>query len=49
MKSVNDTKGFGYVTQNDGDPDLFVRRTAVNGDALMEGDEVTESPYTTNA
>ena len=48
VKFFNDEKGCGFITQDDGGYDLFVHRTAVNGEALMACDEVTESPYTTN-
>ena len=36
-KVFNDEKGFGFINQNDGGPDLFVHRTVVSGEALMEG------------
>ncbi|HBR87451.1 MAG TPA: cold-shock protein, partial [Candidatus Marinimicrobia bacterium] len=39
----NDKKGFGFVTSNEDDKDVFVHFSALNGDgfkSLNEGDEV---------
>ena len=40
---VNDKKGFGFVTSNEDDKDVFVHFSALNGEGfktLNEGDEV---------
>ena len=43
VKWFNDSKGFGFITQENG-PDLFVHHTAIVGEgfrSLSEGDTVT--------
>jgi len=43
VKWFNDKKGFGFVTSNEDDKDVFVHFSALNGDGfktLNEGDEV---------
>lgn len=43
VKWFNDSKGFGFITQDDG-PDLFVHHTAIISEGfrtLNEGDRVT--------
>ncbi|MAD51767.1 MAG: cold-shock protein [Candidatus Marinimicrobia bacterium] len=43
VKWFNDKKGFGFVTSNEDDKDVFVHFSALNGEGfktLNEGDEV---------
>jgi CspA family cold shock protein len=43
VKWFNDSKGFGFITQDDG-PDLFVHHTSIMSEGfrtLNEGDRVT--------
>jgi CspA family cold shock protein len=43
VKWFNDSKGFGFITQDNG-PDLFVHHTAIQSEgyrSLAEGDRVT--------
>ncbi|MBI5741594.1 MAG: cold-shock protein [Nitrospirae bacterium] len=44
VKWFNESKGFGFITQDDGGPDVFAHSSEIKGDGfrnLAEGDKVS--------
>ena len=41
MKFFNHEKGWGFITSEDGDKNIFVHHSAASGEPLNEGDNVT--------
>lgn len=40
VKFFNESKGYGFITNDDTSKDIFVHATALNGVELNEGDKV---------
>lgn len=53
IKFFNDSKGFGFITETASGQDYFLHVTALDGQEVQEGDEVTfevkETPKGLNA
>ena len=40
VKFFNESKGYGFITNEDTGKDIFVHVTAIQGESLNEGDKV---------
>lgn len=40
VKFFNESKGFGFITNDETQQDIFVHVTSLNGETLNEGDKV---------
>jgi CspA family cold shock protein len=40
VKFFNESKGYGFITNNETKKDIFVHATSLNGTELKEGDKV---------
>ncbi len=40
VKWFNETKGYGFITPDDGEKDLFVHKSDVRSSSLQDGDQV---------
>lgn len=43
VKFFNESKGYGFITNDETGEDIFVHVTGLNGESLNEGDEVEYS------
>ena len=41
VKVFNDTKGFGFITPDEGGKDVFVHVNGLGGSSITEGDKVS--------
>ena len=41
VKFFNESKGFGFITNEETGKDIFVHATALNGTEIREGDKVS--------